>query len=233
MDRNVYRDEIRLALTGGVLDLEINDATLDKIIDSAFREIQRYIDLTKFETIPFQQCIDLSPRHIENVTAVYRAEAYNGDSNTAMSDPMYATQWQLLSANGNVINTNYLLNYAAWNTTQQIRNTLATDLSYIYDKSTNKLYITVSTGTPDKITIEYVPQFTDVSEVYDDFWVDVITRLSIAKAKIVVGRIRTRFTQSNALWTMDGETLLNEGNTEITALREYLRTNSQPVMGID
>ena len=52
MDRNVYRDEIRLALTGGVLDLEINDATLDKIVDSAFREIQRYIDITKFETIP-------------------------------------------------------------------------------------------------------------------------------------------------------------------------------------
>ena len=233
MDRNVYRDEIRLALTGGVLDLEINDATLDKIVDSAFREIQRYIDITKFETIPYQQCIDLSPRTIESVSAVYRAEAYNGDSNNAMSDPMYATQWQLLSANGNIINNNYLMNFAAWNTTQQIRNTLATDLSYIYDKNTNKLYITVSTGTPDRITIEYVPKFTDVSEVDNDFWIDVITRLSIAKAKIVVGRIRTRFTQSNALWTMDGETLLNEGNTEINALREYLRANSQPVMGLD
>ncbi len=233
MDRNVYRDEIRLALTGGVLDLEINDATLDKIVDSAFREIQRYIDITKFETIPYQQCIDLSPRTIESVSAVYRAEAYNVDSNNAMSDPMYATQWQLLSANGNIINNNYLMNFAAWNTTQQIRNTLATDLSYIYDKNTNKLYITVSTGTPDRITIEYVPRFTDVSEVDNDFWIDVITRLSIAKAKIVVGRIRTRFTQSNALWTMDGETLLNEGNTEINALRDYLRANSQPVMGLD
>ena len=78
-----------------------------------------------------------------------------------------------------------------------------------------------------------MPRFTDVSEVDNDFWIDVITRLSIAKAKIVVGRIRTRFTQSNALWTMDGETLLNEGNTEINALREYLRANSQPVMGLD
>ena len=32
-----YRDEIKLRLTGGVLDLEINDAAIDGCINSAFR----------------------------------------------------------------------------------------------------------------------------------------------------------------------------------------------------
>lgn len=233
MNRNVYRDEIKLALTGGVLELEIDDATIDKVVDSAFRESQRYIDITKFETLPYEKCIDLSPRHIENVNAIYRADAYSGTTSTGMADPMYATQWQVLSANGNVLNQNYLMNYASWNTTQQIRNTLATDLSFIYDKNTNKLYVSVSTGTPEKITIEYIPRYDDVSEVDNDFWIDVITRLSIAKTKIVLGRIRTRYTQSGALWTMDGDTLLNEGNTELTTLRDYLRTNAHPIMGLD
>ena len=33
------RSEIRLKLTGDLLELEINDSTLDRIIESALREI--------------------------------------------------------------------------------------------------------------------------------------------------------------------------------------------------
>lgn len=51
--------------------------------------------------------------------------------------------------------------------------------------------------------------------------------------KIVLGRIRTRFTQSNPIWQQDGEKLLEEGNTEITALREVLRQNSNYVYPVD
>ena len=32
-----YRDEIKLRLTGGVIDLELNDAAIDGCINSAFR----------------------------------------------------------------------------------------------------------------------------------------------------------------------------------------------------
>lgn len=39
MDITAYREEIRLKLTGGVLDIELNDETLDKIINSSLREI--------------------------------------------------------------------------------------------------------------------------------------------------------------------------------------------------
>lgn len=51
--------------------------------------------------------------------------------------------------------------------------------------------------------------------------------------KVVLGRIRTRFTQSNALWTQDGEKMLEEGNTELKELREVLRANSNLVYPID
>ena len=63
-----YIQEIKLMLTGGVLELEIDDATIAKIVDAAFREIQRYIDTVVYETIPYQNCIDLSPRKINSVT---------------------------------------------------------------------------------------------------------------------------------------------------------------------
>ena len=54
----------------------------------------------------------------------------------------------------------------------------------------------------------------------------MILRLSIALTKITLGRIRSRFTQSNALWAQDGETMLNEGNAELTDIREKLLASS-------
>jgi len=35
------------------------------------------------------------------------------------------------------------------------------------------------------------------------------------------------------LWTQDGQTLLEEGNAELAALREEFKKNNQLVLGID
>lgn len=35
-------DEIKLELTGGVLDLEIEDVTIELVVKKALRELQRY-----------------------------------------------------------------------------------------------------------------------------------------------------------------------------------------------
>ena len=83
------------------------------------------------------------------------------------------------------------------------------------------------------ITIEYVPRYDDVSEITSDFWIDMLTRLCIAKAKIAVGRIRTRYSQSNALWAQDGETMLSEGNAELSDLHEKLEASTQLVYPVD
>lgn len=236
MQMQAYIDEIKLRLTGGVLHLEIDDATIMKIIDSAFREVQRYIDTTRLETMPFQRCINLSPRKVNAVTNIYRAEGFTSDttSDSSVQDPMLVQQWQLLAGNGNVLSmTDYAYNYAAWSTSLQIRNTLSTDLSFRFDRSTNQLYINTSSGTPTLITIEYIPRYDSVDEIESDFWIDILMRLSIALTKITLGRIRSRFTQSNALWTQDGEAILAEGNQELTDLRTKLLADSQLVYPID
>lgn len=234
MDLQGYRDELKLQLTGGVLELEIDDATIDKVIKSALTEVQRYIDTTVIETIPYKKCIDLSPRKINAVVSVYRTEGFNSADANGSTDPMYVTQWQLLSGIGNMATfQNYLSNYQSWLTTMQMRNTLSTDLAFRYDKHTNLLYINISTGLPENITIEYVPQYEDVSQIDSDFWEDILIQLAVAKLKIVLGRIRSKYTQSNALWTTDGETLLNEGNTELTNLRTQLQASTQLVYPID
>lgn len=102
MDMSTYKDEIRLRLTGYILDMEIDDSILEKIINSAFREIQRYIDTTKLATLPYKPCIDLSDCGVSSVSRVFRADNYSGttsDESSNQIDPMFASQWQILSGN--------------------------------------------------------------------------------------------------------------------------------------
>ena len=244
MDRQSYIDEIKFRLSGGVLDLELDDTAFDRLLNSSFREVQRYIDSTKLVTIPYSNCIDLSSvnnGHINSVARVFRSEGYMNTSVDGLSstgtypvDPMYASQWQLLSGVGNLQNfSDYALNYAAWNTMLQIRNTTSTDLAFRYDRFNNLLYINVSSGIPKYITVEYVPRFDDVSEVISDYWIDIIIRMAVAIGKITLGRIRSRYTQSNALWQQDGQLILNEGKAELDELREKLQISTQLCYPID
>ena len=57
-----------------------------------------------------------------------------------------------------------------------------------------------------------------VSEIVSDYWIDKLVLLATALTKVTLGRIRSRYTQSNALWSQDGEALLSEGNAAISLL---------------
>lgn len=240
-----YREEIKLKLTGDMLESEIDDNTINRIIKSALRELQRYITSTRLVTIPFKPCIDLSNEedtnneklNVNSVVMIYRTEdlsGTNGITSGSISDPMQVAQWQLISGMGNLTNfQDAVYNYGAWTTLEQIRNTISTDLSFRFDKHTNKLYINVSSGTPKSITVEYIPIIQDVEEITSDYWVDMLMRLSIALTKVTIGRIRTRYTQSNALWQQDGDTILSEGREELTNIREMLLANSELCYPID
>lgn len=234
MDIQAFREEVKLKLTGGVLDLELDDTTIDKIIDSGLREIQRYICSTKIITIPFESCIDMKSYKVNAVARVFRTEGYVTSTEQGTVDPMQAQQWQMLSGSGNLYNfQDYVSNYMSWNTLLQIRNTTSTDLNFIYDKTDEKLYINIASNAPSKITIEFVPRYDDVSEITSDYWIDVLMRLCIALTKVTLGRVRSKFTQTNALWQLDGNTLLSEGNAELTELRSMLEQNSQLCYPLD
>ena len=58
-------------------------------------------------------------------------------------------------------------------------------------------------------------------------------QMCVALAKIAVGRIRSRYTSSNALWTQDGDKILQEGLDEYKALQEYLRNNTMLIYPVD
>lgn len=233
-------DEIRLELTGYVLEMEIDDKTIEAVVNKSLRELQRYIDETNLVTVPFASCIDLTgtPLAAENVSAIvkiYRTDGYgSADGKGSFVDPMWAQQWLMFSNGGTMYNlSDYILNYASWMTLTQIRNTISTDMAFKEDRHNNKLYINSNMTQPANVTIEYIPKFRTVENIQSDYWIDILIRLSVALTKVTLGRIRTRYTQSNALYSQDGDKMLDEGNTELKELRELLRANSNLVFGID
>lgn len=237
-NKEYYIEYIKLMLTGGVLRLEVDDNILGKYVDAALVELQRYIDESKYVTVPFAKCIDLKGFDHSAILHVYRTEGFTGDTTTGMTtsevDPMYAQTWAVFSGGGTMYNLqNYVMNYLSYSTLLQMRNTMSTDMVFREDKHANKLYINSSYDQPTSVTIEYIPLFNKVEDVTSDYWIDILKRLSLALVKVGLGRIRTRFSQSNALWSGDGESLLQEGTSELNELREVLRTNTNLMFPLD
>ena len=240
MTKNDVVEEIKLELTGQVLEMELDDSALDLTINKALRELQRYWDETTLVTIPYASCINYAGTPLEessSIVRVYRTVGVGNSEdagNSVTMDPMYAQQWMVFSNAGTMYNLqDYVMNYAAWSTLSQVRNTMSTDLAFREDKHACKLYINNNISSPGSITVEYIPKLRSVEDIKSDYWKDVIVRRSLEFAKIQIGRIRTKFTQSNALWTLDGDKLLEEGNTDLKELREILRANSNMVYPID
>ena len=240
MTKNDVVEELKLELTGQVLELELDDSTLDLTINKALRELQRYWDETTLVTIPYASCINYAGTPLEessSIVRVYRTVGVGNSEdagNSVTMDPMYAQQWMVFSNAGTMYNLqDYVMNYAAWSTLSQVRNTMSTDLAFREDKHACKLYINNNISSPGSITVEYIPKLRSVEDIKSDYWKDVLVRMSLDFAKIQIGRIRTKFTQSNALWTLDGDKLLEEGNTDLKELREILRANSNMVYPIN
>lgn len=231
--------EMKLELTGHILELEITDETLISVVNKALRELERFFDESTMITIPFASCIDLEgsffKEKVSSVVKVYRTEGVGDSGNVSINtDPLQLAQFTIFSNGGTMYNLNdYVMNYASWMTLQKIKNTMSTDLSFKEDRHNNKLYISTSNSKPSMITVEYIPKLTSVEDIKSDYWTDILVRYCIALAKVVLGRIRTRFTQSNALWTQDGDKMLEDGNTELKELREVLRVNSNMQFLID
>lgn len=233
MTMEEYISEIKLELTGGVLELELPDEKLAEIVNKAVREVQRYIDMTKLITIPYSRCIDMSTyiSDCSSVLNVYRTDALGDLSyNGGQIDPFTAQFLMTISSSRNGYTlSNFLYNYGAWSTLLQMRNTLATDLEFREDKLNNQLYV-YTPDYPSRITVEYIPKLK-VEQITSDYWIDIVSKLSISLTKIVLGRIRSKY--KTDLFELDGQQLLDEGLAEVESMREMLLNNSQLPYAID
>lgn len=238
METKDYVESVKDQLTGfGTLESELSDDAYVRIINTALQELNRYYNGTELAEVKGSACIDLKEYpEISTVVHVYRTEGvgYSTNSSHGEADPVYMSQLQMFNFGSTAYSSSWVSNYGSYSSAQRISNTLSTDLAFKEDKTGQKLYINLPQGIPDVLSVEYIPYLRDASQVKGEHWQDILLRLSLAHAKIALGRVRTRFTQSSgAVWTSDGETILNEGKEELTTIRESLRTANDYFTPID
>lgn len=205
-----------------------------KAVLIAFRELKRYMKTPVDKTVPFSTRVDLKQVGIVTKRVLYVQAAYPRIGLTMSSIDsgnvfQVAAAVNVYSAIGNTssLNIDPIMTEMAM---AQVRNTLSTDFQWKYDANNNVVYCTHRDPRPAAITIRYVPDYQDVSEIENTTWLDYLVRMSTANMKLALGRARSKYTIEGSNVTLDGETLLAEANAELEAIRTELESRKNKLV---
>lgn len=202
---------VKLMLGGSILKIEISDEDIRQLIDIALDTIRPYLTDYKYITVPYHHYIDLSEYNVSevlrvmpgsNITSQYgQGDEYNFDF----------TQWRMVDQMNLISRVDVVAN----SVTPDI------DISFDYDAETHILLVTPGITTFD-LTLECVPEVYSIEDIRDQTALKWIYLYTLALAKEVVGRIRSKAKSTNLPIELDGDTLLNEASTEKSVLENSL-----------
>lgn len=228
MTREEIIEDVKLELGYPIVELE-NEEVIGKLVDKALREVSQYIVETRYITVPYSTAgIDVSKYGVNTVVQILRTA-----NPSRVND--FTDIYSLSTLNtANSSSTNLLLSDYLYRTQMnQLKSTITTDLDFTYDKEDQVLYVNSFYPRPNKITIVYIPEFKDVSEVKEMHWINYIQKLSVALCKISLGRIRGKYDLSSSLYKLDGDKLVQEGLSERDSITRELKENADLVFPID
>lgn len=212
----------------------VEQLQIEQAVLIAFRELKRYIKTPVEKTVPFLHRIDLVANGIvtKRVLGVLPAVPRIG---LTMSSIDSANVFQVAAAvktysyigQSGVINIDPIMTEMGM---AQVRNTLSTDLQWDFDVDNQVVYVTSREPIPSQVTIRYVPDYQDVSEINNNTWVDYLVRMSEANMKKALGRSRSKYKVEGSNVSLDGEQLLQEANTELEAIRAELEAKKNKLV---
>lgn len=213
----------------------VENLQIDKAVLIAFRELKRYIKTPVEKTVPFATRIKLTDvgiitKKVLNVQASYPRIGLTMSSIDSGNVFQVAAAVNTYSAIGNTSNINIdpIMTEMAM---AQVRNSLSTDFQWDYDSSNDIVYCTHRDPRPAAVTVRYVPDFQDVSEIKNDTWIDYLIRLSEAHMKKSLGRARSKYKIAGSNVELDGEILLQEANEELDTIRQELHVKKNKLLG--
>ena len=200
----------------------------------AFQELKRYMKTPVEKTVPFATRIELPKVGIitRNVLYVQASQPRIGLTMSSIDSGnvfQVAAAVNTYSAIGQTssINIDPIMTEMAM---AQVRNTLSTDYQWKYDIDNQVVYITHRDPRPAFVTIRYVPDYQDVSEIRSNTWINYLVRMSEAFIKKALGRSRSKYTIEGSNVRLDGEALLSEANAELEAIRTELEARRNPLV---
>ena len=212
----------------------VEDLQVEQAVTIAFRELKRYMTTPVDKTVPYQRRLDLvklgiNTKKVINVQAAYPRIGLTMSSIDSGNVFQVAAAVNTYSAIGQTssLNIDPIMTEMAM---AQVRNTLATDFQYRYDIDNQVIYCAHRDPMPTQVTITYMPDYQDVSEIQSDTWIDYLIRLAEANMKKALGRSRSKYTVEGSNVSLDGEQLLQEANTELEAIRAELEAKKSKLV---
>ena len=206
----------------------------EKAVKIAFQELKRYIRTPVEKTVAFSTRIDLVAEGIKTVNVLDVKPAYPRIGLTMSSIDsgnvfQVAASVNVYSAIGNTssINIDPIMTEMAM---AQVRNTLTTDFQWDFDVANQIIYCTHRDPRPAAVTVQYVPDYQDVSEIKNNTWINYLIRMSEANMKIALGRARSKYKIEGSNVSLDGDILLQEAHTELDAIRTELETKKNKLV---
>ena len=214
-----------------MLGFPVNDniegVSIEQGVLIAFRELKAYMRTPVNKTVPFSTRLDLPKLGINTVKVLSVQAAYPrlGMNLTSIESGnvfQVAASVNVMNGlgQGSSLYIDPIMNELALS---QVRNTLATDFQWEYDLPNQCVYLAHRDPIPAAVTVRYVPEFSDVSEITNQTYIDYLVRMSEANVKKALGRSRSKYTIEGSKVSLDGETLLAEANAELESIRTELR----------
>ena len=102
-----------------------------------------------------------------------------------------------------------------------------------YDPDNQVIYLTHRDPRPSVVTVRYVPDYQDVSEIKNETWINYLIRMSEANMKKALGRSRSKYKVEGSNVSLDGEALLSEANAELEQIREELEARKNKFVALN
>lgn len=221
-------------LLGIPANKNVEEVSVEQAALIAFRELKRYMRTPVDKTVPFSTRIQLSKVGIVTKTVLY-VQASQPRIGLTMSSIDSGNVFQVAAAvntysgigNTTAINIDPIMTEMAM---AQVRNTLSTDFQWKHDVDNDVVYCTHRDPRPATVTIRYVPDYQDVSEIKSNTWINYLLRLTEAYTKKALGRSRSKYTVEGSNVSLDGDVLLQEANTELEAIRAELEEKKRKLV---
>lgn len=206
-------NRIRLMLGGSVVKVEISDKDIKQLIDIALDTVAPYIVDYKYLTFPYSSSIDLSNENVEEVLRVIPATDIGSSQDQSQGEE-------------------FIFDFTSWSKTdsldrldplQMIRRKIVPDIDIPFEYDAESKTLMVKRGvTLGNITVECIPEVLKLEDLRDKSTLKWVYLYTLALAKEVVGRIRSKAKSTNIPIELDGETLLSEASTEKGSLESSL-----------
>lgn len=205
----------------------VEELSVEQAVLIAFRELKSYIKTPTDKTVPYATRIDLLANDIHTVDVLY-VYASRPRIGMTMNNISSGNVFQIAAAvnvysavgNTSTINIDPIVTELGM---AQVRNTLSTDFQWVYDRNNQVVYCAHRDPRPTAVTIRYVPDYQDVSEITNYTYIDYLVRMSAANMKLALGRSRSKYKIADSNVELDGDILLQEANSELETIRNELR----------